>query len=80
MYNFLNSLKVADLYQQHQKSARLQIYLEDLNDLLSNTEKLKDGADILKDRFLKAKAAVGDSLTLDLKNKTFQAKTIPRNH
>ena len=46
----------------YQKAARLQSYLDDINELLTNTENLKAGADSLNDQFSKAKSALKSSL------------------
>ena len=64
------------MYQHYQKSARLQVYLDDVNDLLSNTENLKGGADILSDQFVKAKTAVRDSLSID-QTQYYKEKSVP---
>ena len=62
--------KVGELYQQYQKAARLQSYLEDLEQLLMNTERLRSGAEGLRDQFVEVKGAVQGSLSLDLKHET----------
>ena len=63
-------MKVGELYQQYQKAARLQSYLEDLEQLLMNTERLESGAEGLRDQFGDVKTAVRRSLTIDLKHET----------
>ena len=65
-----NSLQVAELYLLYQKAARLQSYLDDINELLTNTENLRAGADSLNDQFSKAKTAVKSSLSIDLKHES----------
>ena len=66
----MSVMKVGELYQQYQKAARLQSYLEDLEQLLMNTERLRSGAEGLRDQFVEVKGAVQGSLSLDLKHET----------
>ena len=58
------------MYQQYQKAARLQSYLDDLDQLMMNTEKLRSGAEGLKDQFVEVRTAVRGSLSTDLKHET----------
>ena len=55
----------------YQKAARLQSYLDDINNLLVNTENLRAGADSLNDQFSKAKLSVKSSLSIDLKHESW---------
>ena len=48
----------------------MQSYLEDLEQLLMNTERLESGAEGLRDQFGDVKTAVRRSLTIDLKHET----------
>ena len=66
----MSVMKVGELYQQYQKAAGLQSYLEDLEQLLMNTERLRSGAEGLRDQFVEVKGAVQGSLSLDLKHET----------
>ena len=63
-------LQVAELYLLYQKAARLQSYLDDINQLLTNTENLRAGADSLNDQFSRAKTAVKSSLSIDLQHES----------
>ena len=63
-------IQVAELYLLYQKAARLQSYLDDINQLLTNTENLRAGADSLNDQFSRAKTAVKSSLSIDLQHES----------
>ena len=62
------TLQVSDLYQQYQKAARLQAYLDELEELLSVTDKLQSGAGGVGEDFGLVNSAIKTSLSLNLKH------------